>query len=140
MRVIETAPALDISEIDTQIIPSRAPLIRASAVRIGWQSRYAVTLCLIDLLVGLCAASWALVLRFGPERTQPYLRDYLVLTLLFPIAWIAALGINRAYESRHLFVGTDEYARVFRSGIGLTACIASISRRAPIEAPSERAG
>ena len=127
MRVIETAPAVDISEIDTQIIPSRAPLIRASAVRIGWQSRYIVTLALIDLLVGLCTASWALVLRFGPERTQPYLHDYLLLTLLFPVAWIASLAINRAYESRHLFVGTDEYARVFRSGIGLTACLAIVS-------------
>ncbi len=127
MQTIEPAPALDISEIDTQIIPSRVPLIRASAVRIGWQSRYTVTLCLMDYMVGLCSASWALVLRFGPARTEPYLRDYLLLTLILPVAWIAALAINRAYESRHLFVGTDEYARVFRSGIGLTACLAIVS-------------
>ncbi len=126
MRAIETAPVLDISDIDTQIIPRSAPN-RASALRIGWQSRYTVTLCLIDLLVGLCSASWALILRFGPARGEPYLRDYLLLTLIFPLAWLAALAINRAYESRHLFVGSDEYARVFRSGIGLTAALAIVS-------------
>ena len=53
--------------------------------------------------------------------------DYLLLTLILPFAWIGFLAINRAYEPRHLFVGTDEYARVFRSGIGLTAALAIVS-------------
>jgi exopolysaccharide biosynthesis polyprenyl glycosylphosphotransferase len=101
--------------------------IRASVARAGWQSRYVVTLCLIDLLVGLCAASWALMLRFGSSGREPFMRDYLLLTFILPIAWIACLALNRAYEPRHLFVGTDEYARVFRSGIGLTAGLAIVS-------------
>jgi exopolysaccharide biosynthesis polyprenyl glycosylphosphotransferase len=54
-------------------------------------------------------------------------RDYLLLTLILPLAWIASLAINRAYEPRHLFVGTDEYARVFRSALGLTAGLAIVS-------------
>jgi len=116
-----------ISETDPQLALRREPLIRASAARIGWQSRYAVTLCLIDSLVGLGAASSALLLRFGSYGSEPYMRDYLFLTLILPVAWIVSLAINRAYESRHLFVGTDEYARVFRSGIGLTAALAIVS-------------
>jgi exopolysaccharide biosynthesis polyprenyl glycosylphosphotransferase len=55
------------------------------------------------------------------------MRDYLLLTFILPVAWIGSLAINRAYEARHLFVGTDEYARVFRSGIGLTAALAIVS-------------
>jgi len=127
MRTVETVPTLDISGIDTQVLPSPASANLAGALRVGWQSRYVVTLCFLDFLVGLCSSSWALVLRFGPSRDEPYLRGYLLLTLVLPLAWLAALAINRAYEPRHLFVGTDEYARVFRSGIGLTAALAIVS-------------
>ena len=127
MQTIEPVPALDITEVEPQTTARRVSLTRASVARAGWQSRYAITLGLIDYLVGLCAASWALLLRFGPIGGEPFLQDYLLLTLLLPVAWIATLAINRAYESRHLFVGTDEYARVFRSGIGLTAALAIVS-------------
>jgi exopolysaccharide biosynthesis polyprenyl glycosylphosphotransferase len=68
-----------------------------------------------------------MILRFGTYGGQPYLRNYLLLTLILPLAWIVSLAVNRTYESRHLFVGTDEYARVFRSGIGLTAALAVVS-------------
>jgi exopolysaccharide biosynthesis polyprenyl glycosylphosphotransferase len=110
-----------------QIPTQRGPVTRPETARAGWQSRYAVTLCFIDYLVGLCAASAALTLRFGSIVDEPYLRDYLLLTLVMPVAWILSLAVNRAYEPRHLFVGTDEYARVFRSGIGLTAALAVVS-------------
>jgi exopolysaccharide biosynthesis polyprenyl glycosylphosphotransferase len=127
VQTIEPVSALDISETDAQTAKRRESSTRASAARAGWQSRYVATLCVIDSLVGLCAASWAMVLRFGSYGSEPYLRDYLLLTLILPVAWIASLAINRAYEPRHLFVGTDEYARVFRSGIGLTAGLAIVS-------------
>ncbi|WP_378031612.1 sugar transferase [Actinoplanes sp. GCM10030250] len=100
---------------------------RASEARAGWQSRYARYLYLIDFVVGLAAASAGLILRFGQASGQPYMRNYVLLTLMFPVAWIACLAVNRAYEARHLFVGTDEYARVFRSGLALTAGVAIVS-------------
>ena len=87
----------------------------------------AVGLYLIDSWWASVAASSALFLRFGSYGAQPFLLDYLLLTLLFPLAWIAVLALNRAYEARHLFVGTDEYARVVRSGLGLTAALAIFS-------------
>ncbi|MDT5032643.1 MAG: hypothetical protein QOC94_2814 [Actinoplanes sp.] len=124
MQTIEPVSTLDISTTDSQL---RAVPEASTRSRPGWPGRYAVTLCVIDSFVGLSAASWALILRFGSYGTEPYLRDYLLLTLLLPIAWIGLLAINRAYEPRHLFVGTDEYARVFRSGIGLTAALAIVS-------------
>jgi exopolysaccharide biosynthesis polyprenyl glycosylphosphotransferase len=101
--------------------------MRASAARAGWQNRYAWTLYIIDFTVGLGAALLALFLRFGSASTQPYMVDYLLLTLLLPIAWIVCLAVNRANEPRHLFVGTEEYARVFRSGLALTAALAIFS-------------
>ncbi|RAK25836.1 Undecaprenyl-phosphate galactose phosphotransferase WbaP/exopolysaccharide biosynthesis polyprenyl glycosylphosphotransferase [Actinoplanes lutulentus] len=123
VQTIESVETIDLAEAARQL--NSRP--RASEARTSWQSRYAKRLYLIDLVVGLCAASWALVLRFGSTGTESYMRDYLLLTAVLPLAWIACLAVNRAYEPRHLFVGTDEYARVFRSGLALTAGIAIVS-------------
>ncbi|WP_307872024.1 sugar transferase [Actinoplanes palleronii] len=84
-------------------------------------------LYLIDYAVALGAACWALVLRFGPDGDEPNMRGYILLTAVLPLAWIVCLSANRAYEPRHLFVGTDEYARVFRSGVALMAALAIVS-------------
>ncbi|BAL87657.1 putative spore coat protein [Actinoplanes missouriensis 431] len=123
VQTIESVETLDLAE-EARLLSSRP---RATGARAGWQGRYARRLYLIDFLVGLCAASWALVLRFGSTGTEPYNRGYLLITAVLPLAWIACLAMNRAYEPRHLFVGTDEYARVFRSGLALTAGLAIVS-------------
>ncbi|WUJ07006.1 sugar transferase [Actinoplanes sp. NBC_00393] len=123
VQTIESAATLDLAE---QALQLRAQA-RAGETRAGWTSRYARNLYLIDLAVGLLAAVSALILRFGSTGAEPFMRDYVWLTILFPIAWTACLAVNRAYEPRHLFVGTDEYARVFRSGLALTALIAIVS-------------
>ncbi|WP_433306525.1 sugar transferase [Actinoplanes sp. CA-030573] len=127
MQTIDDGSTIEITPEKPQLTTLRAAEFRPSAPRMDWRGRYARRLYLIDYVVGLVAASSALFLRFGPDAAQPFLLDYLLLTLLFPLAWIAVLAINRAYESRHLFVGTDEYARVVRSGLGLTATLAIFS-------------
>jgi exopolysaccharide biosynthesis polyprenyl glycosylphosphotransferase len=127
VQTIDPISAVEITEGKSQLTEVLEQQIRATSSHPGWRGRYAQGLCLIDWGVGLVAASAALLLRFGSYGVQPFLWEYLLLTVLFPLAWIAALGINRAYESRHLFVGTDEYARVVRSGIGLTAAMAIFS-------------
>ncbi len=127
METIKPGAAPDLSRVDSQLRRNPEPLIRATTVRARWKNRYAATLCLIDYLVGLGAAALALTLRFGPYDGRPQVHDYLLLTLILPFAWMLSLAINRAYESRHLFVGTEEYARVFRSGMGLTAGLAIFS-------------
>jgi exopolysaccharide biosynthesis polyprenyl glycosylphosphotransferase len=122
VQTIEKLSTVDLSERAQQVKAQ----IRAGAARAGWQHRYALTLYLIDYLVGLGAAASALFLRFGPSNDW-YTRDYLLLTFLMPVAWMACLAGNRANEPRHLFVGTEEYARVFRAGLALTAALAIVS-------------
>src|SRR5690349_7807589 len=62
VRAVEAVPSLDISEIDTHILPSPTQPNRAGALRVGWQARHVLTLCLVDLWVGLSAATAALFL------------------------------------------------------------------------------
>jgi exopolysaccharide biosynthesis polyprenyl glycosylphosphotransferase len=91
-----------------------------------WESRYVGQLRLLDLTVGLAAATVAFMLRFGNDVT-PYNREYLLLSLLLPACFTGVLGLTRAYERRFLFVGTDEYQRVLRAGVALTAATAIAS-------------
>ncbi|WP_250002919.1 sugar transferase [Actinoplanes sp. M2I2] len=123
MQTVGSASTLDLaarkSPLDTRIPPG--------ATRVGWQSRYVRALYLIDAVAGLGAASAALVVRFGSPVREPLIGGYLLMSLVFPAIWMACLALNRAYETRHLFVGTDEYARVFRSGLALTAVLAIVS-------------
>jgi exopolysaccharide biosynthesis polyprenyl glycosylphosphotransferase len=100
---------------------------RPNTARSGWQNSYLLTLYALDLLVALAAAGAALLLRFGTPNRDPFAHGYLSLTFVIPVAWVACLTLNRAYEPRHLFVGTDEYARVFRAGLALTAALAVVS-------------
>jgi exopolysaccharide biosynthesis polyprenyl glycosylphosphotransferase len=126
---VETAPAsaTTVAAATTPSTPISVPRKPGTSSRVGWQTGFIAWLCVIDLIVGFAAAAAALALRFGPVPTYPHDRNYLWVTLALPFAWTATLALNRAYESRHLFVGGDEYARVFRSGLGLTAALAFVS-------------
>jgi exopolysaccharide biosynthesis polyprenyl glycosylphosphotransferase len=50
-----------------------------------------------------------------------------LLSFLLPALLLTVLAVSRAYERRYLFVGTDEYQRVLRGGVGLIAGVALVS-------------
>jgi exopolysaccharide biosynthesis polyprenyl glycosylphosphotransferase len=99
----------------------------AGFARAGWETRYVRLIIALEFLVGAAAGLIALVVRFGDALDAAYNRDYLWITIAFPFGWVAALAVNRAFETRFLFVGSDEYERIFRAGIGLTAVSVFIS-------------
>ena len=92
-----------------------------------WEKSYVRRLVVADFMIGMIAAIAALEIRFGENAAEPSNRTYLAFTLLLPFGWLLTLALNRAYESRFLFVGNDEYHRVFRAGLGLTAAVAIFS-------------
>jgi exopolysaccharide biosynthesis polyprenyl glycosylphosphotransferase len=112
--------------------PAPRPFIRvpgrhaAMSRRQRWERRYVKALVLCDLLAGSVAGAVTFGLRFGDEVTE-YNRGYLVLSVLLPVMLLLVLAVSRAYERRFLFVGTDEYQRVFRGGVGLIAGVAVVS-------------
>jgi exopolysaccharide biosynthesis polyprenyl glycosylphosphotransferase len=98
----------------------------AMSRRARWERRYVRTLVLCDLVAGSLAGAVTFGLRFGDEVTA-YNRGYMVLSVVLPLMLMAALSVSRAYERRYLFVGTDEYQRVLRGGVGLVATTALVS-------------
>jgi exopolysaccharide biosynthesis polyprenyl glycosylphosphotransferase len=112
--------------------PTARPFVRvpgrhaAMSRRQRWESRYQRALVASDLAAGVCAGVLTFALRFGDEVTT-YNRGYLLLSALLPVVLLMVLAVSRAYERRFLFVGTDEYQRVFRGGVGLIAGAAVLS-------------
>ena len=112
--------------------PASRPFVRvrgrhaAMSRRQRWERQYVRALVLCDLLAGVAAGAVTFGLRFGDEVTT-YNRWYLLLSALLPVALLLVLAVSRAYERRFLFVGTDEYQRVLRGGVGLIAAVALVS-------------
>jgi exopolysaccharide biosynthesis polyprenyl glycosylphosphotransferase len=117
----------DLSNVVTAVLGPMDLPNQAGFVRSDWEYRYVRRLLAVEFLIGTLASVAALVLRFGQVATEPYNRSYLGATVALPFAWVFVLTVNRAFESRYMFVGTDEYERVFRAGLGLTAALAIVS-------------
>ena len=106
--------------------PAARPFIRvrgrhaAMSRRQRWERRYVRSLVVCDLLAGSTAGAVTFALRFGDQVT-PYNRAYILLSAVLPVILLLGLAVSRAYERRFLFVGTDEYQRVLRAGVGLIA-------------------
>ena len=92
---------------------------------LSWQRRYLWVAATVDAAVALVAGAVAFTVRFGHLTGDS--RPYVLLSLLFPFAWMLALLVGHAYERRFLFVGNDEYRRVLNAGIGLAAALAVLS-------------
>ncbi len=111
-----------------RVLPSRVGRHAAgqSGGRWDWEASYISGLLISDLLVGLAAGAAAFFGRFGTTVTF-YNYNYLVLSAALPLLMVVSLALTRAYERRFLFVGTDEYQRVIRAGMSLTACSAIVA-------------
>jgi exopolysaccharide biosynthesis polyprenyl glycosylphosphotransferase len=96
-----------------------------------WQRSYTLALVGADLVAGLVAGAVAFGVRFG--TASEFNRPYVVLSVLFPLVWVAALTLTHAYEQRFLYVGNEEYRRVLNAGVGLTAGVAIVSYAAELQ-------
>ncbi len=96
-------------------------------VRLPWERTYVRTVMTLDAIAVGLAALAALFLRFADAGAHPRQRDYVVITALIPLAWVATLALSRAYEMRFLGLGSEEFKRVSNAAIRLTALVATAS-------------
>ena len=89
--------------------------------RSRWESRYVSTLVAVDGVVAALAGLLGVTLTGLAGEWE-----YWTAAAVFPFAWVAALGLGRAYESRFLGVGGEEYRRVFDSAVRLLAATAVV--------------
>lgn len=135
--ILDTRPISEADTVVLQRVPSAAqPYVHPAHVRRArrWEIRYQLTLMFADLLVG-AGAGW-LAFHFRFSQVTAYSRIYLIFSALLPVVLVAVLALARAYDTRFLYVGTDEYDRVIRGGLALTAGIAIVSYA--LELPTAR--
>jgi exopolysaccharide biosynthesis polyprenyl glycosylphosphotransferase len=96
--------------------------------RTEWFRRYQRNLVLIDLFTAAVAALLSVAIRFGTAvSTSEGAQFYVVFSIILPLAWVAAVYVNRAYEARFVGVGAAEFQRIFHAFLHLTAVVAFAS-------------
>ncbi|MEU4330325.1 sugar transferase [Nonomuraea dietziae] len=99
------------------------PLVWRAGPRMpGWVRSYRLQALGADLGCAVAGAMLAFVARFG--ELTPYATPYILLSLALPPVWVCAMALNRAYEPRLIGIGSEEFRRVVRCGMALTAAMA----------------
>ena len=70
---------------------------------------------LVDLACGATGALAGTWLRFGTDVTW----QYIVLSLALAGLWVTGLGLSGGYDVRFIGAGSDEFRKVFRTGLTL---------------------
>jgi exopolysaccharide biosynthesis polyprenyl glycosylphosphotransferase len=112
--------------IDPDHRPGLARHAVGGRVRATWEIGYVVMALVADLVAGLVGGAVAFAARFGDEVNEIN-RAYVFVSAVLPGLFLLSLWLSRAYERRFLFVGTDEYQRVLRAGVFMTALTATLS-------------
>ncbi|HEV2088016.1 MAG TPA: sugar transferase, partial [Cryptosporangiaceae bacterium] len=102
----------------------RSPRTRGAGRNSGWSRRFQGTLVVQDLLC--CAlAGWIVINVYEQARAGFFNEQMLVLMALvgLPMFWGLMLWAHGAYEGRYLGLGPDEFKRVVKAAISLTAVV-----------------
>jgi exopolysaccharide biosynthesis polyprenyl glycosylphosphotransferase len=92
--------------------------------RARWMRRYQRGLVTVDLIAAGVAVAVAYLARFGVPERSTNLRAYALVCVLTPLAWVAVVALNRAYEGRYVGAGPAEFDRLFKAFLYLTALVA----------------
>ncbi|MFI6500416.1 sugar transferase [Nonomuraea typhae] len=98
------------------------PVWRAASGEPAWVRSYRLGALAADFGCASAGAAAAFFVRFGD--VTPYAAPYLVLSAALPLLWVSVIALNRAYEPRMFGVGPEEFQRVVRCGLALTAALA----------------
>lgn len=92
--------------------------------RPGWEATYALSLVVLDAAL-ISFAGYVALDRFGQSTVDGI--PYALLAMLLAPVWIVVLAVSRAYESRFVGVGSDEFRRVFDASVRLLAAVATVA-------------
>jgi exopolysaccharide biosynthesis polyprenyl glycosylphosphotransferase len=79
-----------------------------------------------DALCAAVAGAAAYFLRFGPDGAAASPASVRVLALL-PLVWVGAMLAARSYEERYLWLGPEEFRRVFSAAVLLLAAFGTVA-------------
>jgi exopolysaccharide biosynthesis polyprenyl glycosylphosphotransferase len=88
-----------------------------------WHAWYVPAAAAIDGAAALLATGTAMSVRFDDTAKT----KYILLSAVLPLAWMLTVYVHRAYERRYLGDGVEEFRRITRAGVALTASVAFVA-------------
>lgn len=105
-----------------------APRLRGegTVARRAWRGTYVRRLVATDAVIAGVAAAVGYLVRFGSEEPTAH-HVPLAVALLLPAVWVLAMLVARAYEQRFLWIGAEEFRRVFVAAMMMLAAVGTVS-------------
>ena len=108
--------------------PAAALRGEGTTARRAWRSIYVRRLVLADAGCALVAGAVGRMAEVGPVTgTFTHLDSPLVAAPLLTALWVSAMLAARAYEERFLWLGAEEFRRVFFAAVLLLATVGTVS-------------
>src|SRR4051812_35553892 len=93
--------------------------------RRAWRGAYVRRIILGDIACAALAGFAGYMVRFGPEAAAPQASIWAAVAL--PVIWVGAMLVARSYEERFLWIGAEEFRRVFFAAMMLLATLGTVS-------------
>src|SRR5687768_5804096 len=98
-----------------------------SEIRQSWETAYVRRTVALDAVVAVVAAASGYLVRFGADGTPPGSAASVWMAVLLPAVWVVGMLVSRSYERRFLWVGAEEFRRVFAAAVMMLAGVATVS-------------
>src|SRR5215218_627846 len=93
--------------------------------RRAWRDAYVRRIVVSDIVCAALAGLARYLVRFGAEAAAPHASTWAAIAL--PVIWVDSMLIARSYEERFLWVGAEEFRRVFFAAMMLLATLGTVS-------------
>jgi exopolysaccharide biosynthesis polyprenyl glycosylphosphotransferase len=97
-----------------------------TVARRAWRGDYVRRIVVADIICAALAGSAGYLVRFGPENASTPHASLWAAALL-PVIWVGSMLVARSYEERFLWVGAEEFRRVFFAAMMLLATLGTVS-------------
>ncbi|WP_346621249.1 sugar transferase [Blastococcus montanus] len=98
-----------------------------TVARQAWRGAYVRRLAITDAMAAAVAALVGFSVRFGPMEEGAAAPASIWAAVLMPVIWVAVMHGGRTYEQRYLWVGAEEFRRVFIAATMLLAALGSVA-------------
>ncbi len=99
-----------------------------TVTRRAWRTAYVRRIGVADALCALVGGAVGLLVRMdGAPRSAWHSYPSFWVALALPAVWVGAMLVSRSYEERFLWIGPEEFRRVFGAAVLLLAAIGTLS-------------
>jgi exopolysaccharide biosynthesis polyprenyl glycosylphosphotransferase len=110
-----------------RVFPAAKLRGEGTAARRAWRPAYVRRIVVLDALCAVFAAYVGFAAPVGHGVALKGIGAAIGFVTLLPVVWVLAMMIARSYEPRFLWLGPDEFRRVFSAATLLLACVATVS-------------